>query len=127
MESFLSKKIFEHPEYRKVCEFAVIDEECYFCNHPITLLFNEHYSFCPSCSAIYAFPMVQKKNCSHVSDTTPVADHPPWFKEYRESKPYIYEEYEDAEVLKKHSLYESAGRILQKCSVCHSHCMADGF
>jgi len=120
MENFLSKKIFKH----KPCQFAVIDEKCYFCDHPITVLFNEHYNFCPDCSAIYTFPTVHKTDCSHIRDNIPVAERPPWYKEYRDAKPYIYEE---SSVFKRHSLYEEIEGVTQKCSICHAECTADSW
>jgi len=119
MRNLLSKEIWKY----QICGFAVIDEECYFCKHPVTVLFNEHYNFCPNCSAICTFPMVQEINCTHINKRTPVAERPPWYREYRESKPYIYEE--SAE-FKRHSLYEEDG-VIQKCSVCHAECVADGW
>ena len=95
----------------KDCEFGIIEETCYFCGQSKVIGFNEHYTFCPECSAIYTFMIIQRKSCEHITDDTPIAERSPWYKEYRE---------------KPHILSNSYGTG-QKCSVCSKHVLADGW
>jgi len=103
-----------------LAEFGVVQEECYFCGQLRTIRFNEHYTFCPNCSAIYTFFILVDSNCEHVSNNTPAVIREPWYYRgpERPIKPYIYE----GKVL-------SYGQIrkVQKCSVCNKKCIADGW
>jgi len=123
MKDFLKKDIFKH----NPCQFAVVDEKCYFCDHAITVMFNEHYTFCPSCAAIYNTSTIQTAGCSHIKYGIPCLDSPVrmanhvcsgWIGFYSPAfkKPFIYEE-----------VKESSNEIVQKCSVCHSECVSDGW
>ena len=89
--------------------FAASCEKCYFCNNEETVLFNEHYTFCPNCSAIYTDLMIQESNCEHIKNGIPVAVREPWYKGSR-NVPFIKEEGD-----------------MQKCSVCGKLCIADGW
>ena len=51
---------------------VMMKEKCYFCGNNRTIGFKEHYIFCPNCSAIYTFMIVQRKTCDHISDETPL-------------------------------------------------------
>ena len=83
---------------------------CYFCGNEETILFHEHYTFCPNCSAIYTDLMIQESNCDHVKSGVPVALREPWYAKNR-NVPFIKED-----VLG-----------FQKCSVCGKPCIADGW
>ena len=45
-------------------ECGFIKEPCPFCKEEETLRFNEHYNFCPNCTAIYTDMMVER-SCEH--------------------------------------------------------------
>jgi len=97
-------------------DFAIVNEECYFCSHKKTVLFDEHYSFCPDCSAIYT-NMIAVETCQHFKDDVIVVVREPWFtylkKELRdEEKAYIVED-------------ECSG--MGQCSMCGKLCIADGW
>jgi len=95
-----------------MCEFSITDEKCYFCGQPKVVRFNEHYTFCPNCAAIYTYLMIQKSNCKHIKDGIPLLIHMRWVK--KDIKPYIYEEQlDDGEI--------------QRCSICGKICIADGW
>jgi len=82
---------------------------CYFCDNEETILFHEHYVFCPNCSAIYTDLMILESNCKHVENGVPVALREPWYTKNRNT-PFIKEEGD-----------------MQKCSVCGKTCIADGW
>jgi hypothetical protein len=97
-------------------EFAVVNEVCYFCDHEKTVLFNEHYSFCPDCSAIYT-SMMAVESCPHFKDDVLVTTREPWFAHLRE------------ELREKGKAYivEDEGNGLGQCSICGKLCIADGW
>jgi len=98
-----------------LCAFGTVMKKCYFCDQPRTILTNEHYTFCPNCTALYTFMLVQKSNCEHIKDGVPRILHVPNYP-YTIDKPYIYEGYE-----------EEGHAIFDRCSVCHTNCHADGW
>lgn len=88
-----------------------MEEACYFCGCNEVALFHEHYYFCTDCTTIYNYPIVQEKNCEHISDSTPEVLREPWYAEVRaKEKPFI------------NPIGEK-----QYCSVCMTSCMADGW
>jgi hypothetical protein len=74
-----------------LCEFGIVEEECFFCKQPRTVAFNEHYTFCPNCSAIYTFMMIykDKDTCSHITGDEPTVIKKPIYKSVRD-KIHIY-------------------------------------
>lgn len=94
-----------------LCEFGIVHKECYFCGQPRTILFNEHYYFCPNCSAVYTFMIVQKANCEHIKEGVPCAVREPWYKRNR-TKPYILEANDSEQ---------------QFCQICQMRCLVDGW
>jgi hypothetical protein len=52
-------------------EFGTQDKPCYFCGHPQTVGFKDHFVFCPNCLAVYTFVMVHEAKCEHVKVGTP--------------------------------------------------------
>lgn len=97
---------------KDLCEFGVSPEECYFCGQPNTVGFKEHYTFCPNCSAIYTFLIIQESHCDHIDPDKdiPCVERIPWYKSAR-NKVYI--------------IKDTNGD--QRCSICDSVCMADGW
>jgi len=92
-----------------LCEFGITHEKCYFCGQPRTILFSEHYIFCPNCSVIYTNMILQESGCDHITKDTPYISKKPW---YTYSKAYIH----DTDDLKK-----------QVCSICGAECESDGW
>jgi len=92
-------------------EFGITRNTCPFCEHKGLVLFHEHYYFCPDCSAIFTFNVVQKSNCNHLADRAPTAIREPWYREKRENTLYIKE--------------NPNGE--QECSKCGAECIADGW
>lgn len=90
--------------------FTITENKCYFCNAKETIHFNEHYRFCPECSAIYTNMLVQRSGCKHVNNTTPVVTTDCWFAKDRRAKVFIK--------------YNSWGQV---CSKCGEECYADGW
>lgn len=93
-------------------EFGIITQPCYFCEHEQLVHFHEHYYFCPECSVIYTFLMIQETNCEHMvkdTQTIPCINNRPWYKEAR-NKLFIYSEFGQ-----------------QFCSVCDAFVTADGW
>ena len=112
-----------------LCEFGIVQKECYFCEQPNTILFDEHYTFCPNCSAIYTFSMIQSSNCEHVTPDkrVPCVDRRP---------SHIINEWVDGGLIRrppgaeKAYIYESTyydHQGLQLCSICRTKCLADGW
>lgn len=93
-------------------EFTIQEEPCYFCNHSKTIKFHEHFIFCPDCSAIYAFMIIQEAVCDHV-EKAPVIYRHPWFDRDTD-KPFIYAATLD-------SLFP------YRCSECDNVIVADGW
>lgn len=87
--------------------YGLVNDKCYFCDHEETLVFNEHYTFCPECSAIYTSMMVIE-GCDHIQGNAIIALRKPWWKDFKTDKPFIDE---DCEV----------------CSICGTGCVADGW
>jgi|GEM_PF-7049265 len=102
-------------EEKDLCEFGIVHEECYFCGQPRTILFNEHYIFCPNCAAIYTNMMIQKSDCDHIKDGVPVVISNPWFSA------------SDRKLAKTHIYLLDGVSTLQFCSRCNSECIADGW
>lgn len=69
-------------------KFEIQEKSCYFCNHTKVILFQEHYIFCPDCTAIYTFMTIQKAFCEHI-ENAPVIYRHPWF-DRDTPKPFIY-------------------------------------
>lgn len=99
-----------HDDYNDIdiAEFAIVDEECYFCKHSKTILFDEHFIFCPNCSTIYTFMWVYS-SCDHINDTTPVVLRKPW-KGYEANSVYMID-----------------NGTSKECSICGTICEADGW
>ena len=74
-----------------LCEFGIVEEQCYFCGQPRTVSFNEHYTFCPNCGCEYTNFMLKKANCAHITKDTPTALMEPWFEKFKE-KVYLRED-----------------------------------
>lgn len=55
-----------------LCEFGVVEEECPFCGQDRTVLFDEHFYFCPNCTTIYTFPILEKTECDHLPKDPPL-------------------------------------------------------
>lgn len=66
---------------------VIVEDKCYFCGNEETVLFNEHFFFCPSCTAIYTF-MIVHEGCEHIQNAPVIYRHP-WC-ELEEDKPFIY-------------------------------------
>lgn len=64
-------------------DFGLCNSPCYFCGYQVTLSFNEHYTFCPDCTAIYTECVVEK-GCSHIVDHGVFVTKYPWYKSVRE-------------------------------------------
>lgn len=92
-------------------EFGIEDKPCYFCNHPKTVRFQEHWIFCPDCSAIYTF-MIVNEGCDHSKDA-PVLYRHPWF-DRDTNKPFIYTALLD-------------DQFPYRCSECDELVIADGW
>jgi len=84
-------------------------EKCKFCNSEV-ITFDEHYTFCTSCSAIYTQMMVSETNCEHINENSLYVERAPWFKAARNTIPYIKVEADKC-----------------SCSVCGKQVMADGW
>lgn len=84
-------------------------DKCYFCNNEETVLFQEHYIFCPNCSAIYTDLMIQESNCDHIKNGVVVAIREPWYAKNR------------------NVLFIKEKNNEQECSVCGKPCVADGW
>ena len=89
------------------------EEKCYFCGTK-TIRFHEHYYFCPECSAIYTYLIIQQSSCTHITTGVdfPTVIRVPWYKKVRDNKIYIRDDYKDDN---------------QRCSVCSKICVADGW
>jgi len=117
--SYTPYKLPNHLEIREIKSSLVepndssnCDDKCYFCGET-AVRFHEHYYFCPECSAIYTYLIVQKPHCKHVKSRTPTVIREPWYKELRNSnkKPYIIEKANGNKV----------------CSICNKPCDSDGW
>jgi hypothetical protein len=87
-------------------------EECFFCGSQNTVPFNEHYTFCKNCTAIYTEMIVVETNCDHIKENSVIVDREPWFKKIRnkckkEGKAYILKD--------------------NRCSKCNAITIADGW
>jgi hypothetical protein len=98
-----------------LCEFGVVHEKCYFCGQPRTILFNEHYTFCPNCAVIYTDMIIQESNCDHIKSGVPVVISDPWF-----STP-------NRQLRKTHIYLLDGMWTMQFCSKCNAECVADGW
>jgi nicotinate-nucleotide adenylyltransferase len=73
-------------------ETEFVEDSCFFCRNQKMVHFNEHYLFCPDCSAIYTFNCFVRPICDHVTKDSPTVEREPWYKNKRESaNPYIKE------------------------------------
>jgi len=97
-------------EEKDLCEFGIEHEKCYFCGQPRTIQFEDHYTFCPNCSAIYTNMMLLRSGCDHITENTPCVLNEPWYKSDRQ-KPYMVETIEDTKI----------------CSICGAKCESDGW
>jgi len=101
-----------------LCEFGVVHEECYFCGQPRTILFNEHYIFCPNCAVTYTDMMIQESNCVHIKSGVPVVISNPWYSGYNDS---------NRKSMKTHIYLLDGESTMQFCSKCNLKCIADGW
>lgn len=67
--------------------YGISLKPCYFCENENTIEFQEHYTFCPNCTAIYSFMMLWDA-CGHVANA-PVIIRYPWNDNHLD-KPFIY-------------------------------------
>lgn len=91
-------------------EFGVEKKACFFCGQPETVGFNEHYTFCPDCSAIFT-KMSIEKGCKHIHRSAVVVIRAPWYRSVRESA-------------KPHVLETESGNV---CSVCREEIIDSGW
>jgi len=91
--------------------YGFVNKPCFFCGGKETLLFNEHYHFCPECSAIYTNMIVQK-GCKHIHGDAIVALREPWFDGFRQTLRHDGKFYLINEMF---------------CSFCGTVCVADGW
>lgn len=69
-------------------------EECFFCGSKDIILFNEHYTFCKNCTAIYTIMSTGETVCEHFinKDEMVVVERLPWFEKFRNiSEPYVFD------------------------------------
>jgi len=92
-------------------EFGIVDEPCYFCGHKQTVRFNEHYNFCPQCSAIYT-NMFVVKGCKHIKGSAIVVERIPQWHDTIDWKNKLY------------VMSSIRGFI---CSKCNGLCEVDGW
>lgn len=103
------------PHEVKICskvmrEYGISDTEpCAFCGNEETVCFNEHWSFCPECAAIYT-TMWFHKGCKHIKKTELVVRSEPWYKDVREKVAYTMD-----------------NDPKQRCSVCGKRNKLDGW
>lgn len=93
-------------------DFAIINEACCFCGNNQVIKFHEHYYFCPECSAIYTFNILQSSECDHIKDGVPTVLREPWYKSARSKTVYAKE-------------IDKAGYTV--CSKCGKQCVVDGW
>lgn len=97
-------------------ELAVIKYPCFFCGISQTVQFDEHYTWCPCCRAVYTYMIIRERGCDHIPgrepDNCPVLVEMPRALEVLEGKTYI-------------EANEFGER--QYCSVCGKTCVADGW
>lgn len=120
-----SLKELEANEEKDLCEFGVVHEDCYFCGQPRMIRFDEHYYFCPNCSAIYTFNIIIEANCNHIDSNKriPIVSRVP---------SRIINQWGDGQLIR---ISPSVGKVYieeddhcdQTCSVCHQPCIADGW
>ncbi len=91
--------------------FTITENKCYFCNAKETILFNEHYRFCPECSAIYTNMLVLEIQCIHLNIRSPFVTRDCWYVKERRAKAYIKPGHDGAQI----------------CSWCGTECYADGW
>jgi hypothetical protein len=99
-------------EVKSVVEFGIVNEKCPFCDQKTVVNFNEHYYFCPACTAIYTFLMILEKECDHINHDTPCVDRKPI---HGTETVYIY------------TIDGGIWDGQQVCSECGAHCIADGW
>ncbi len=87
-------------------EFGIVERPCYFCGQEKTVRFDEHYTFCPSCAAIYTRVSPGEGDCEHSQGGVIQVRHRPWYKDARAGKVYS-EDY--------------------KCSICGGSAVGDGW
>jgi 5-methylcytosine-specific restriction endonuclease McrA len=98
-------------------EFGIVDEACYFCGHEQVVRFNEHFDFCPSCTAI-STNMMTVETCPHFENDAVVASREPWSAGLKK------------ELVDKHRAYiieDDDGEGVGSCSICGKPCIADGW
>ena len=98
-------------------EFGIVNEKCYFCGQGRTVRFDEHYFFCPCCTAI-STNMIAVQTCQHFKKDIIVASREPWSALIRKDLlakqiPYVIEDYD--------------GGGIGTCSICGKPCIADGW
>ena len=94
-------------------DYGFIQEPCFFCGHENVLLHNEHYIFCPHCTALYTDQIVQE-GCEHIKKDAIVMIYEPGLKEVREKA-------------QKEKAYLKEENGKQYCSLCGKECVADGW
>lgn len=94
--------------------FAIVEEACHFCGQPKIVAFNEHFVFCPHCTAIYHTLLLHKSNCKHIKDGVPTVVREPRYP-VKDGVVYVKER----EEYQQDTWYY--------CSVCHAPCVVDGY
>ncbi len=79
---------------------------CKFCLSEDLIPVHDHYIFCANCTAIYTSMILISKSCEHINDGSISVDRVPWYKELRQTFPYIIDD---------------------KCSECGKEAIADGW
>ena len=85
-------------------------EKCVFCGSADVVNTHEHWTFCKECTALYTNMILQKSNCEHITKDSPFVERPPWYKNHRDSIPYIKGDTENT-----------------RCSVCGANVESDGW
>lgn len=89
---------------------VIVEDRCYFCDNNETVLFNEHFFFCPRCTAIYV-PITVHSGCEHVAKFAPMLYRYPW-KDHETDKPFVY-------------MVMLDGQWLRMCSECEAVIASD--
>ena len=88
---------------------------CPFCKQETTVGFNEHYHFCPNCTAIWT-SMIVVRGCKHLikNKSALFTERESWFKKTHknDSAPYAF---------------EAGGMGNRFCSKCRAQVILDGW
>ncbi len=91
-------------------EMFTHNEKCVFCGSDDIVNTHEHWIFCKECTALYTNMMLQWAKCDHITEMSPFVERPPWYKNYRDSIPYVIGNTENT-----------------RCSVCGAEVSMDGW